>query len=91
MKSKRKIVVEEQEYIWTLENNDLTKPGRWITVTQTGTSWSRLYIDPYPWGLEIKPSSISKAIRRAKDLGWDPSNKTPDMRLTFKEGSFKEI
>ncbi|CAB1076853.1 hypothetical protein D1AOALGA4SA_4650 [Olavius algarvensis Delta 1 endosymbiont] len=36
-----------------------------------------MFIDPFPWSFEIKPSSIASAIRWASNNGW-----TPDKGMT---------
>jgi len=50
-----------------------------------------LYIDPYEHDLEIKPSTIEKAIKYAKDIGWEPENNSGEIRLKYTNGKFEKI
>lgn len=88
MKSKRKIEVDGDLYIWTLKGNEVYSSNKWIVVTLHGTSHSRLYIDPYEHDFEIKPSSIANAIRTARKMGWVPEKNSGEMRVGYSEGTF---
>lgn len=90
MKSKRKIKVDGELYIWALEGNDAYSSNRWIIVTLYGTSHSRLYIDPYEHDFEIKPSSIAMAIRAARKMGWVPEKNSSEMRIAYSNGTFSK-
>ena len=87
----RKIVVEQQEYIWSLEGNNLYVAKDWITVTLVGTSYSRLYINPFIHDFEVTPKSISLAIKSAINLGWDPKNNSGDIKIELKNGKFVNV
>jgi hypothetical protein len=89
MKSKRKIEVDGERYIWTLKGNEVYSSNRWIVVTLHDTGHSRLYIDPYDHDFEIKPSSIAMAIRTARQMGWAPEKNSGDMRVEHSSGAFK--
>ena len=89
MKSKRKIEVDGEFYIWALEGNEVYSSNRWIIITLFGTSHSRLYIDPYEHDFEIKPSSIAMAIRTAREMGWVPEKNSGEMRVAYSNGTFR--
>ena len=88
---KRKIIVEKKEYIWTLQGNDAYLATDWIIVTLVGTSYSRLYINPFIHDFEITPKSIALAIKTAKELGWKPNENSGDMKLELQDESFIKI
>ena len=90
MKSKRKIEVDGEFYIWTLTGNEVYSSNRWIIITLFGTSHSRLYIHPYEHDFEIKPSSIAMAIRAARGMGWVPEENSGEMRVAYSNGTFRK-
>ncbi len=91
MKSKRKIDVDGRSYLWVLEGNEAFSPDRWIIVTLSGTSCSRLYLEPYDHDLEIRPASIAGAIKSARTMGWEPENNSGEIRLRFRQGRFERL
>ena len=91
MKSKRQIEVDGNSYIWTLKGNEIYSDNRSIIITLNGTSYSRLYLDPYEYDFEIKPSYIEKAIKYAKRVGWEPENNSGELKLRFNNGEFQKI
>lgn len=91
MKQIRKIDIEDHSYVWVLEGNEIFTSNRWIIVTLKGTSYSRLYIDPYAYEFEIKPSYIKKAVKYARSNGWVPEENRGEMRLAFKNEKFEII
>jgi hypothetical protein len=91
MKPKRKIEVDDQSYIWVLEGNEVFSSDRWIIVTLLGTSYSRLYIEPYDHDLEIKPANIVLAIKSARKMGWKPENNSGEIRVKYHEGKFEQL
>lgn len=80
----RKIIVEKQGYIWSF--NEMSHD--WIIVTLLGTSYSRLYINPFIHDFEITPKSISLAITSAIELGWHPQHNSGDMKIELMNGKF---
>ena len=88
---KRKIIVENKEYIWTLQGNDLYLATDWIIVTLVGTSYSRLYINPFIHDFEITPKNIALAIKTAKELGWKPNENSGDMKLELIDEQFEIV
>lgn len=91
MKPKRKIEVDDQSYIWVLEGNEVFSSDRWIIVTLSGASYSRLYIEPYDHDLEIKPANIVLAIKSARKMGWEPENNSGEIRVKYHEGKFEQL
>jgi len=91
MKGKRNISVGGHSYIWTLKGNEIYSPENWIIVTLSGTSHSRLYVDPYDHDFEIKPSSIEEAIYFARELGWEPENNSGEIRIKYSNGKLEKI
>ena len=91
MKSRRIIEVDDRSYIWVLEGNEIFSSERWIIVTLLGTSYSRLYIDPYDYDLEIRPANIALAIKAARKMGWKPENNSGEIRVKYHEGKFEQL
>lgn len=90
-KYKRKIAVDDQEYIWTLEGNDLYSAEEWIIVTLADTSDSRLYISPFSHDVEVTSRNIAKAIKAARKFGWCPEENHGDLSVEFKNCGFEKI
>ena len=74
-----------------MEGNEIYSENRWIIVTLQGTSYSRLYISPYEYEFEIKPSYIAKAIAYARKNGWFPEENAGEMRLSYNNEEFQII
>ena len=91
MKQKRKIEVNDHSYIWVLEGNEIYTENKWIIITLEGTSYSRLYVNPYAHEFEIKPSFIEKAIKYARKNGWQPEKNSGEMRLSFNNEDYEVI
>ncbi len=91
MKSKRTIEVDNRSYIWVLEGNEISTPERRIIVTLSGTSDSRLYINPYDHDFEIKPANIAAAIKAARKMGWRPEHNSGEIRVIYHEGTFEKV
>lgn len=87
----RKIVVEQQEYIWSLEGNNLYDANDSLIVTLEGNNYSRLYINPFIHEFEVTLQNISLAIESAINLGWDPQNNSGDMKIELKNGKFVNV
>ncbi len=83
---KRKIYVDSIEYEWSIRGNDLwVTSARHITIYKSGIKGRPLYLDPYPWALEIRPETIKKAIEFANKNGWIPENKGVAKEKNFKD------
>jgi len=73
---KRKIYLDGIEYEWCIRGNDLwVTSAKHITIYKSGINGRPLYLDPYPWALEIRPKTIKRAIEFANRNGWIPENK----------------
>ena len=88
---KRKIIVDKKEYIWTLKGNNIYLSTSWVVVTLIGTSYSKLYINPFIHDFEINPKNIALAIKTAKELGWKPSENSGDMNIELQNKHFIKI
>jgi hypothetical protein len=91
MKSRRIIEVDDRSYVWVLEGNEIYSSERWIIVTLLGTSYSRLYIDPYDHDFEIRPANIALAIRAARKMGWKPENNSGEISVKYHKGKFEQL
>ena len=86
MKNIRNIVVEGKDYYWSLDKNEIYTLGRNIIIGLKGTTYSRLYVDPYAHDFSIGPKSVSKAIRSARKIGWSPESNSGDIHLKSDDG-----
>jgi hypothetical protein len=87
MKPKRKITVDGKNYIWTLDGNSIYVSGKCIIVTLENTSYSRLYLDPYAYDFEIRPATIARSIKAAREkFGWNQENNSGEIKLNLENG-----
>ena len=91
MKDQRTIIIEGKRYLWSLKRNEIYTDGRKIIVVLEGTSFSRLYINPYAHDFEIRPKSIANGIVEARKLGWNPEKNSGDIYLKSEDGNVFEI
>lgn len=70
-KGTRKISVDSVTYLWHYSAHCPMCSNDVLTVGITGMPYV-LYIDPFPWNFEIKPSAIAEAIQWAVNEGWSP-------------------
>ncbi len=75
-KGTRKISVDGVNYLWHYSAHCPWCSDDVFTIGIAGQPYV-LFIDPFPWSFEIKPSSIASAIRWASNNGW-----TPDKGMT---------
>ena len=68
-KGTRKITVNGVNYLWHYSGRCPCCSDDVFTVGIAGKPYV-LYIDPFPWNFEIKPSSMADAIRWAINNGW---------------------
>lgn len=85
---KRKIIVEEKCYYWTLNGNSIDDKEKHIKIHTNKSTKSILYLDPYNWNFEIRPNTIRKAILFAIKNGWKPEENTDKMYISFNEKGF---
>jgi|GEM_PF-3643179 len=91
MKNIRHITVAAKNYYWSLEGNEIYSSSRKIIIGLEGTSYSRLYIDPYKHDFEIGPKSVASGILAAVSMGWDPESNSGDMHITSSDGVSYEL
>ncbi|WP_157496531.1 hypothetical protein [Hahella ganghwensis] len=67
----RKIVIEGDEFLW---HYDACCPWCSDDVFTAGKSGKPfvLFIDPFPYAVEIGPGYVTKAIKWAQSQGWSP-------------------
>ncbi len=70
-KGTRKITVDEVVYLWHYSGHCPWCSDDVFTVGIAGKPYV-LFIDPFAWNFELKPSSIAAAIRWATNNGWTP-------------------
>ena len=70
-KGTRKITVDGITYLWHYSDHCPMCSNDVLTVGIAGRPYV-LYIDPFPWNFEIKPSAIAEAIQWAINEGWSP-------------------
>ncbi len=80
-KGTRKIVVDQEEFLWHYDACCPTCSNDVFTAGKAGEPYV-LFIDPYPWAVEIGPGYVAKAIRWAKMQGWS-ALKGPTRALSF--------
>lgn len=71
-KGTRKITVDGVNYLWHYSAHCPLCSDDVFTVGIAGSPYV-LFIDPFPWNFELKPSSIASAIRWATENGWTPA------------------
>lgn len=87
-KHTRQISVDGHSYVWHLNQNSLFFKETHITIAESGMAGQILYLDPYPWELEIRPKTIRAAILWAIEKGWTPTKKGPSIYLGYRDGEF---
>lgn len=80
-KGTRKITIDGVEYLWHYSGHCPSCSNDVFTIGLAGKPYV-LYIDPFPWSFEIKPSSMAKAVRWAVYKGWTPE-KGPTRAMSF--------
>lgn len=80
-KGTRTISVDGKKFLWHLSGNRLDSKETVITVGHEGQKYV-LFIDPYPWDFDIKPSNIVEAVRWALGKGWTPES-GPDTHMAY--------
>ena len=92
MKNIRSITVKDKEYYWSLKGDEIYTEGRRIIIGLRGTSYSRIYVDPYAHDFQIGPRSVANAIAFARGIGWRPEDNSGDVHLNSNDGtSFEKI
>ena len=65
----RKIVVDDETFAWHYDACCVLCSKDVMTAGKQGSPHF-LFIDPYPWSMEIRPRSVAAAIRWARTAGW---------------------
>ncbi len=88
-KGTRKTVVDGESYLWNYKGHCLWCSDDVFTVGRSDSAFV-LYIDPYPFGAEVRPANVADAIRWAVNHGWDPdSGPTKSMALNQGQDRFE--
>lgn len=84
-KGTRKITVDGVNYLWHYAAHCPLCSDDVFTIGIAGKPHV-LFVDPFPWSFELKPSSIASAIRWAINNGWTPL-KGPTRAMSLDESS----
>jgi hypothetical protein len=68
-KGTRKLVIDGVKYLWHYDGHCPLCSSQVFTIGREGERFV-LFIDPYPWGFELRPASVVKAVRWALSQGW---------------------
>ena len=88
MHPRRKIVVDGEPYEWVLRDDSLHGSDRHIAVYSASTKGQTLYLGPYAWEFEVRPRTVSDAIKFALTIGWTPKTGAPPIYLGFRDDQF---
>jgi hypothetical protein len=72
-KGTRKLVIDNKNYLWHYNAHCPLCGSDFFTVGRAGKRFV-LFIDPNPWGFELRPASVVAAIRWALNKGWSPES-----------------
>ena len=84
----RAISVDDEKYSWCIRGNDVESKASHITIFHPGKRAKQLYVDPYPWELEIRPKTVELAIRYALENGWLTDKIAHPMYLGYLDDEF---
>jgi hypothetical protein len=88
-KGTRELVIDNQNYLWHYDAHCPLCSTKVFTIGRPGQRFV-LFIDPYPWGFELKPASVVSATRWALEKGWTPeSGPTRAMAWSDKKQEFE--
>ena len=68
-KGTRELSIDGKKYLWHYAAHCPLCSSDVFTIGQAGKRFV-LFIDPYPWGFELRPSSVVAAIKWALNKGW---------------------
>ena len=86
--SKRKIIVKNIEYNWCIRGDRIDGKENHITIFKPLTNGQTLYLDPYPWALEVRPKIVHKAILFAIENHWFPDENRKPIYLGYSNDEF---
>ncbi len=72
-KGTRELVINDQKYLWHYDAHCPLCSSKIFTIGQAGKRFV-LFIDPYPWGFELRPASVVSAIKWALERNWSPES-----------------
>lgn len=72
-KGTRELTIKSEKYLWHYNGHCPLCSSDIFTIGKSGKPFV-LYIDPLPWGFELRPSSVVNAINWAVDKGWSPES-----------------
>ena len=85
----RKITVNDQTYLWHLNENSIDFEEYHITIRHEKIAGQILYLDLYSWHLSIRPRTIREAILWALENGWEPKEKGKPIYVGYPDGKFQ--
>mgnify|MGYP001603653518 CR=1 FL=1 len=68
-KGTRRLTINKEVFLWHYSAHCPLCSEDVFTIGQEGQRFV-LYIDPVPWGFELTPSSVVKAVKWALEQGW---------------------
>lgn len=86
-KGTRELTINAKKYLWHYSGHCPLCSSDVFTIGQSGKPFV-LYIDPFPWGFELRPSSVVNAVKWAIDKGWSPDS-GPTRALAWNDGTKK--
>ena len=72
-KGTRELVINNQKYLWHYDGHCPLCSSKVFTIGRAEKRFV-LFIDPFPWGFELRPASVVSAIKWALDRGWSPES-----------------
>ncbi|MDY7030732.1 MAG: hypothetical protein SVY10_02350 [Thermodesulfobacteriota bacterium] len=72
-KGTRKLVIDNKDYLWHYDAHCPLCSSDVFTIGRPGKKFV-LFIDPNPWGFELRPASVVAAITWALKKGWSPDS-----------------
>ena len=70
-KGTRKLAINDVQYLWHYNGHCPLCSAALFTIGRAENRFV-LYIDPRPWGFELRPASVVSAVKWALDQGWSP-------------------
>ena len=83
---KRKIVVDDIEYEWSIRGMALY--AEHLAIYKPSINGTPIHLDIVPWGLEIRPQTVADIIRYCLDNGWHPERKGQPLQVGFAHEQF---
>ena len=71
-------ILHDGPFLWPYDSHRLWCSDDGFTVGKSGRPFV-LFIEPFPFALEIRPRHVANALRWALPQGWTPSRGRPAM------------